>query len=70
MDVVNLHPLLTLFTIVILLAGLFFLYPVVSLSYSNNVMPLHPPVGNREFNFLPPSLLLFCWLVYSSFTQW
>lgn len=56
MDVVNLHPLLTLFTIVILLAGLFFLYPVVSFSDSNNVMPSPPTpgAGNRESNFPPP----------------
>ena len=47
MDVVNLHPLLTLFTIVIPLAGLFFLYPVVSFSCSNNVMPSPPPLGRE-----------------------
>ena len=42
MDVVNLHPLLMLFTIVILLAGLFFLYPAVSFNLSNNVVPPTP----------------------------
>ena len=76
MDVVNLHPLLTLFTIVILLAGLFFLYPVVSFSYSNNVVPSPPhPWGGKQGVQLPAShtlysLLLFWWLVYSSCTQW
>ena len=73
MDVVNLHPLLMLFTIVILLAGLFFLYPVVSFDYSNNVMS--PSPGRKQGVQLPAShtlysLLLFCWLVYSSSTQW
>ena len=80
MDVVNLHPLLTLFTIVILLAGLFFLYPVVSFSYSNNVMqctssPPPPSLGSKQGVQLPAShtlysLLLFCWLVFFSCTQW
>ena len=73
MDVVNLHPLLTLFTIVILLAGLFFLYPAVSFNHSNNVMP--PTPGGKQGVQLPAShtlysLLLFCWLVYSSCSQW
>ena len=73
MDVVNLHPLPTLFTIVILLAGLFFLYPAVSFNHSNNVMP--PTPGGEQGVQLPAfhtfySLLLFCLLVYSFFTQW
>ena len=73
MDVVNLHPLLTLFTIVILLAGLFFLYPAVSFNHSNNVMP--PTPGGKQGVQLPAShtlysLLLFYWLVYSSCSQW
>ena len=73
MDVVNLHRLLTLFTIVILLAGLFFLYPAVSFNHSNNVMP--PTASGKQGVQLPAShtlysLLLFCWLVYSSCSQW